>query len=109
MDNLRTNQQSFSSQGRGDEWIIFAAVREGIGPGTIGALALEKCFDEDPCTVDGLFILLPLTPAQSLHHPRQAAAVVKIGGVAQILVAGDKFSRVVLDIESLAQPVACGL
>ena len=41
-----------------------------------------------------------------MHHAGQSPAIIEISGVAQIFIAGDEFSGIMLDIESLAQPVS---
>ena len=103
---MQTDQDRLGGHRGGDQRIIFASVGEAIGERAVGSLALQNGFDEHRRPVDGALILLPITPAQTLHEMGQAAAVVKIGRIAEVFVGGCKISGIVLDIEAFAKPAS---
>lgn len=43
-----------------------------------------------------------------MHHSRQPAAVIEISRVPQVFIVRDEFARVVLDVESPAEPIVRG-
>ena len=98
---LPAGEHRAQGEGGGDQRVVFLAIREGVGERAVGLLLVEQGLGE---------VVRPVARAlaQQGEGVGGGRGVVEVVGVAQDLAVVVERAGVVLGVEMLEEPVACG-